>query len=332
MVALDAEREGTVFIPLAAAALLITIPLVCATISRPIGLAAGLLLVVLSGIAYGFAYRQRIEVVPLAGRRYPIFWLALVCGLAALSGFTAVQIGSGDTWATLALALYGSAVTPLLVIYYLRGASPVESVPQQTVARAIGMGALAAVVAAIPELFLPRILAPTIEEICKTAALVIVLRIVKEEVNIQIDALVLGVSVGAGFAVLENVLYAAVAANHGSLVAEIWLRAALNPLGHVIWTGLIALAIWKLSNGGRIRGLLWLILVFLFVAILHTVWDISLGLLIAGPVGMIAFALAVRRVRRNAEEWIVDARRQEAPPEPALPELEPGLPAWYHTT
>jgi RsiW-degrading membrane proteinase PrsW (M82 family) len=86
------------------------------------------------------------------------------------------------------------------------------------------------------------IMAPLVEELVKPLPLLPLLR----RVNSARDALLLGALVGAGFAAVENILYAAVfGSTWGGVLAGRVLGAALHSFG----AGLMAVAWWGLLRG-----------------------------------------------------------------------------------
>jgi RsiW-degrading membrane proteinase PrsW (M82 family) len=121
-----------------------------------------------------------------------------------------------------------------------------------------------------------------IEEGAKLLALMFIARgMAKRTIR---DGIVLGAAVGFGFAALESSGYAfnallvvengrPVGLSLSDLVVTELLRGILAPLGHGLWTGLLGGVLFReLPNGGwrPTRGLLG---AYLFVSILHTLFD-----------------------------------------------------------
>ncbi len=97
------------------------------------------------------------------------------------------------------------------------------------------------------------------------------------------DGMLLGATVGLGFAAFESAGYAfnAVQLNH----AHDWVavlqtqatRGLLTPIGHALWTALVAGAFFAAARGGRLR-VSWSVVGWLGVAIgLHFAWDAAGG-------------------------------------------------------
>jgi RsiW-degrading membrane proteinase PrsW (M82 family) len=134
-----------------------------------------------------------------------------------------------------------------------------------------------------------------IEEGVKLLALMFVARgLVRRTVR---DGIVLGAAVGFGFAALESSGYAfsallvvengqPVGLSLSDLVISELLRGVLAPLGHGLWTGLLGGVLFiELPRGGW-RPTPKLVLAYLFVSLLHGLFDSAAG--IAGAVAAIS--------------------------------------------
>jgi protease PrsW len=118
-----------------------------------------------------------------------------------------------------------------------------------------------------------------IEEGAKLLALVLVARRIPK-VAVR-DGVVLGAAVGFGFAALESSGYAltalfANASGHLSLIALVeteLLRAVLAPLGHGLWTAILGGVLFAAAHDGRFRITGGVVVTYLAVALLHTLWD-----------------------------------------------------------
>ncbi len=121
-----------------------------------------------------------------------------------------------------------------------------------------------------------------IEEAAKLAALVLVTR--RLRVSGLRYGLVLGATVGAGFAAFESAGYAfnAVLTVDGlslrSLVETEILRGVLAPVGHVLWTALLGGVLFRERRGGRFRFTAPVLFTYLGVALLHALWDSTSGI------------------------------------------------------
>ncbi|MGZ3486913.1 MAG: PrsW family glutamic-type intramembrane protease, partial [Isosphaeraceae bacterium] len=125
-----------------------------------------------------------------------------------------------------------------------------------------------------------------IEEFVKVLALLLVALGIRHFTTR--DGIVLGASVGFGFAALESSGYAlsALFTPNGlsltSLVFAEVLRGVLAPLGHGLWTGILGGALFAAaSKRGRLAIFsLRFIGLFLLVSLLHALWDSMRGLAI----------------------------------------------------
>ncbi|MBD0691063.1 hypothetical protein BG452_33465 [Streptomyces sp. CBMA123] len=121
-----------------------------------------------------------------------------------------------------------------------------------------------------------------IEEAVKLAALVLVSRRLRV-VGLRYG-LVLGATVGAGFAAFESAGYAfnAVLSIQGlsldDLVETEILRGVLAPVGHILWTAIIGGVLFRERRGGRFRLTVPLLLTYLGVSLLHALWDSMSGI------------------------------------------------------
>ena len=99
------------------------------------------------------------------------------------------------------------------------------------------------------------------------------------------DGIVLGATVGFGFAALEsagyafNALFTVHGLSLGSLVATEALRGLLSPLGHGLWTAIVGGALFHASGrANRLRVTGGVIGAYLLVSILHGLWDSMRGI------------------------------------------------------
>lgn len=97
------------------------------------------------------------------------------------------------------------------------------------------------------------------------------------------DGIVLGATVGFGFAAFESAGYAfnALFTMHGlslgSVVETEILRGILTPVGHGLWTGIMGGVLFHAARGGHLRLSLGVVIWYLVVSGLHAFWDASGG-------------------------------------------------------
>jgi RsiW-degrading membrane proteinase PrsW (M82 family) len=122
------------------------------------------------------------------------------------------------------------------------------------------------------------------------------------------DGMVLGATVGFGFAALESSGYALVSlfVIHGhqlflsvtSVITTELIRGVLAPFGHGMWSALLGGAIFAAARHGRL-SMAWSVLgAFILVAILHGAFDTFsgiIGYLVVSAVGLIPLVWLWRR-------------------------------------
>jgi protease PrsW len=99
------------------------------------------------------------------------------------------------------------------------------------------------------------------------------------------DGIVLGATVGFGFAALEsagyafNALFTMEGLSLENLVETEVLRGLLTPVGHGLWTAILGGVLFRTAaHSGRLRLSGALVGWYLLVALLHTLWDASRGI------------------------------------------------------
>lgn len=144
-----------------------------------------------------------------------------------------------------------------------------------------------------------------IEEAAKLAALIIVAQRLRRYTTT--DGLVLGATVGFGFAALESAGYAfnGLLTQHGlslpGLVGSVILRGMLAPLGHGLWTAILGMFLFHAAERRNRLRISWALVGMYFVVVgLHFLWDFSdwlaiflVGASLVGVVLSIVFDLAV---------------------------------------
>ncbi len=121
-----------------------------------------------------------------------------------------------------------------------------------------------------------------IEEAVKLAVLAVLTRHLR--VKFATDGLVLGATVGFGFAAFESAGYAftALFTERGlsllDLVQTELLRGVLAPVGHGLWTAILGGVLFSASDHRHFALTLRLLLSYLGVALLHALWDAMHGI------------------------------------------------------
>ncbi len=187
--------------------------------------------------------------------------------------------------------LIGNFLIPVVFVVFLYDHQHLSELSPETIGRSFGVGGILGVLGAsiLETILLPRPASPDqgltfttaflvglIEEGCKIVAVIIVARRMRPRT--QIDGLLLGAAVGMGFAALESTGYAFTAfLAQGHVTASIFstiLRGLLAPFGHGTWTAILGAVLFRQSSGSRgYRFNLPVILTYLFVSLLHALWD-----------------------------------------------------------
>lgn len=216
-------------------------------------------------------------------------WLRLfLIGLALWVATVAVTFLTDNSNLVPTIVLLGSFLVPatFVVWAYEHFATDVGT---ERIAACFGIGGIIGVLgASVLESYL---LSPSawmyvgvglIEEGVKLAALVMVAR--RIPVAGLRHGLVLGATVGAGFAAFESAGYAfnAVLSIHGlslkDLVETEILRGLLAPVGHILWTAIMGGVLFRERRGQHFRFNAPVIITYLGVALLHALWDSMSGI------------------------------------------------------
>jgi RsiW-degrading membrane proteinase PrsW (M82 family) len=124
-----------------------------------------------------------------------------------------------------------------------------------------------------------------IEEAAKAGALIFIARRLSR--RHARDGFILGAAVGFGFAAFETAGYAfnAVLTMRGlslsALVQTELTRGVLTPFGHGLWTAIIGGVLFHQARGGRFRYTLPVVLTYLWVSVVHALWDYSHSIALA---------------------------------------------------
>ncbi|MBO0702676.1 MAG: PrsW family intramembrane metalloprotease, partial [Candidatus Dormibacteraeota bacterium] len=165
------------------------------------------------------------------------------------------------------------------------------------------LGVLVAAILEAPLGHLPAapqfILVGLIEEAAKLGALIVVAQRLRRYTTT--DGLVLGATVGFGFAALESSGYAfnALLTAHGfslpGLVETVILRGVLAPLGHGLWTAILGLFLFHAAERRNRLRISWPLVGMYFAMVgLHFAWDFSSSVAaIAGVTVVVVVVLAI---------------------------------------
>jgi protease PrsW len=186
------------------------------------------------------------------------------------------------------VVLFGSFLVPVTFVVWAHGRarSPVVTVELLFMAFVVG-GVLGVLGASLLESWLIHpsitmyVLVGLIEEGVKLAALMFVTRhTLRRSAK---DGVVLGATVGFGFAAFEsagyafNALFTADGLSLSQLVETEILRGILTPVGHGLWTAILGGALFA-ARGQLTSGV---VLSYLGVSLLHALWDSMSAIAIA---------------------------------------------------
>jgi RsiW-degrading membrane proteinase PrsW (M82 family) len=221
-------------------------------------------------------------------------WLAVILSGLALWILSVVVTGlTGNPNLIPTVVMLGSFLVPATAVTYYLDHAPSAAISSQRVFFAfLYGGVLGILAAALLEVWLLQdgpllyVGVGLIEEFAKLLALLLVAIGIRR--CTMRDGIVLGASVGFGFAAFESSGYAfsALFTPHGlsllSLVYTEVLRGVLAPVGHGLWTGILGGVLFEIaSRKGRIAPFSGRVLgVYLGVSLLHGLWDSMRGIAI----------------------------------------------------
>jgi RsiW-degrading membrane proteinase PrsW (M82 family) len=227
---------------------------------------------------------------PSARTRHPRAWLRIFLGGLALWIATVVV-----TFITLnpnlvpTLILIGSFLVPVTFVAYAFEHRASDSLTEHTIFIGFVYGGILGVLGA--SLLEDRLLGSSnlgyvgvglIEEGVKLIVLWLVARRLHSYVTQ--DGIVLGATVGFGFAAFEsagyafNALFSMKGLSLGALVETEILRGILAPVGHGLWTGILGGVLFHAARNGRLRLTFGIGIWYVVVSGLHAFWDASGGI------------------------------------------------------
>jgi RsiW-degrading membrane proteinase PrsW (M82 family) len=232
------------------------------------------------------------------GARRIWLWLLLAGGVVWIlaTGITAV---TKDTILVPTVVLVGSFLVPTTMVAFALSRSHERHVNVEVLLLGfLGGGTLGVLLSALTETYLlpsaygTFLSVGVIEEGAKAIVLVVAARMVLP--GDGRDGMILGATVGAGFASFESAGYALSAViGHSDdhpilrIVETEVSRAALAPFGHIAWTALLGGALFAASRGGSLRLTRGVLGTFAGVVLLHGAWDASYGWAIMATDGLV---------------------------------------------
>jgi protease PrsW len=227
-----------------------------------------------------------------ARERHDRQWLRFfVVGLLLWVASVVVTFATSNVNLVPTVILLGSFLVPVTFVVYAFQRHADQVVTAQHIFAAFVYGGVLGVLGAsiLETAFLRQPSAPTylgvglIEEAVKLAALWLLARRLPRYT--MRDGIVLGATVGFGFAALEsagyafNALFTMEGLSLQNLVETEVLRGLLTPVGHGLWTAILGGVLFRTAaRAGRPRLTGALVGWYLLVAGLHALWDASRGI------------------------------------------------------
>ncbi len=232
----------------------------------------------------------------LIGQRWaPRWWGVLLIGLVLWIATVGVAFLTRNVIMLPTIVLLGSFLVPVTAVVWYLDHDPSEVLtPRRVLAAFVIAGVVGVMAASLLEFWLLRtglswgnLGVGLIEELVKGVAIVFVAwRLHAFRIR---DGIVLGATVGFGFAALESSGYAlaSLVVVHGqqvilsltSVVIIELIRGVLAPFGHGLWSAVLGGVIFHSARSGHLR-LTWGVLgAYLGVSILHAVFD-SVGAIV----------------------------------------------------
>jgi RsiW-degrading membrane proteinase PrsW (M82 family) len=234
-----------------------------------------------------------LEAMEVRGRSIPDLlvqygWVRFGLAGALLWGVSVlVTLVTKDTILLPTVVLLGSFVVPVTWVWRAVEHNQANDLPLPLIMRTFVYGGVAGILsAALLESWLLRysgqgfyIGVGLIEEAMKLAVLWHLGRRLRN--RSMVNGLVLGATVGFGFAAFEssgyalNALYGAGGLSIRSLVSTEAVRALITPVSHGLWTAIAGAVLFRDSGGGRLRLTRGVIRTYGFVSLLHALWDLA---------------------------------------------------------
>lgn len=219
-------------------------------------------------------------------------WLrALLLGICLFALTTIVLFWTGNTNMYPTVILIGNFLVPIVFVAFLYDHRHFSALTPVTVATSFCIGGVLGTLGAsiLESLLLPApanpngglpltsaLLVGLIEEGCKIIAVILLARRIPH--TAAMDGLLLGGAVGMGFAALESTGYAftvfLISGGHVSVsIVETIIRGLLAPFGHGVWTAILGAVLFRESGPHHFRITIPVMLTYLFVSLLHGLWD-----------------------------------------------------------
>ncbi|HXN00858.1 MAG TPA: PrsW family glutamic-type intramembrane protease [Candidatus Dormibacteraeota bacterium] len=224
----------------------------------------------------------------------PRWWAVLLIGVALWVAATGTMFVTGNIILLPTIVLLGSFLVPVTaIVWYLDHDEGPALSPRRIASAFIIAGVLGLIVASLLEFWLVygpgtigMLKVGFIEEFVKGAAIILLALGLRSYATR--DGMLLGATIGFGFAALETSGYALASLfvvqgqqlvlSLPSVVFTELVRAVLAPFGHGLWTAILGGVIFHAARKGHLR-LTWSVLVaYISVSVLHAAFDIFGGI------------------------------------------------------
>jgi protease PrsW len=251
---------------------------------------------------------------PLTTERWaPPWWSVFLIGLALWAAATGVAYLTHNVIVLPTIVLIGSFLVPVTAVIWYLDHDPSPPLSPRRILSAFIIGGVVGVLGAslleywlISVGLLGTVEVGLIEELVKGVFLVVVALGIRR-FHIR-DGMVLGATVGFGFAALESSGYALlslfVVQGHQlflsltSVVFTELVRGVLAPFGHGMWSAILGGAIFAAARRGGLRISWGIIGTYLLVSVLHAAFDsISgiVGYIVVSIIGLVPLVWLWRR-------------------------------------
>jgi protease PrsW len=252
-----------------------------------------------------------------AVRWAPAWWGVMLIGLGLWIATIVVTELTLNPILLPTIVLLGSFLVPVTATVWYLDHDPSEVItPRRVISAFVIGGVLGILAASMLEYWLLSSDAPSsfgvgfIEELVK--GLIVVFVAFGLHRYRTRDGMLLGATVGFGFAAFESSGYALVSlfvVHNGLLVLSLpsvifteLIRGVLSPFGHGLWTALLGGMIFRAAHAGRLRVTAGVILTYVGVSILHGTFDSLQGIvgyIVISVIGVVPLVYLWRRAARE---------------------------------
>lgn len=237
---------------------------------------------------------------------WPAPWLYSRVAIGLLMAFVILEVAwnlTANTNLLPGMMFVGSCIVPLSVVIFFFETNVPQNISIFRVIQVFFVGGCASLLSTliifmivpVGDLnFIGAILVGIVEEVGKMIIVALFINRMRD-CKYVLNGLLVGGAVGAGFAVFESAGYAfriLLIDGYESMVSNINMRAIMSPGGHVAWAAITGAAIMLALNGKKFT---WDVLkngkflrLFVIPIILHSIWDMPIGLIIVYPILILA--------------------------------------------